>query len=264
MWHNVTQRELKKLESLDAYLIRRAFQANSKTSICLMMLELNIIPIRFIIILKRLLYLHHLLTREKLSLACQVLDQQIRKCGKGDWFKVCQKNIRDIGISQLFSNITSVSKSYYKKQLKFACENAAFTYLINQKDKLSKGKEINYNNFQMQNYFKSENNLNLKLMRQIFLLRVRNLPVKCNFPSQYSDVKCVINICEGDDSQSHLYFCDFVSPKNVITTRNINYNDIFMTDVSKQVTVTHIIMQKYQSRLNIMSPASGNPADPSV
>ena len=49
VWFNVTEREMKDLESLDSLLLSQALRTNSKTSQCMMLLVLRLEPIRHII-----------------------------------------------------------------------------------------------------------------------------------------------------------------------------------------------------------------------
>ena len=45
IWLNLTEKNLRSLESEDCQLLRSALMTNSKTSICLLMLELGLIPV---------------------------------------------------------------------------------------------------------------------------------------------------------------------------------------------------------------------------
>ena len=78
VWINTTEKDLTHLETLDANLISRALQSNSKTSKCIMLLELGLKPIRFYIMQKRMMYLHKLLTKGKNTLASKVLHSQMK------------------------------------------------------------------------------------------------------------------------------------------------------------------------------------------
>ena len=90
VWINVTEKELKQLEALDSLLLSRALLSNSKTSQCVMLLELGMKPIRYYIMKKRILYLHHLLMKGEKMLANQVLQAQMQKTLKGDFLPVCE------------------------------------------------------------------------------------------------------------------------------------------------------------------------------
>ena len=85
-------------------------------------------------------------------------------------------------------------------------------------------------------------------MRRIFQLRTRNLPLKRNFPNRYSEWSCVVPECDKEDSQSELFKCEYLEPNNMIGKGFLNYEDLFSNSVEKQVLVTSIIYEKYQSR----------------
>ena len=91
VWYNVTEKELKKLEAVDAYLHAKVLESNSKTSHCLMHLELGTIPLRYIMMKKRIMYLHHLLTNKRNSLVQEVLKAQMEKPMKGDFINLCKQ-----------------------------------------------------------------------------------------------------------------------------------------------------------------------------
>ena len=132
---------------------------------------------------------------------------------------------------------------------------AAFAFLLKQKEKLSKGKEIQYNQLKLQNYLKSGNNLSVEQMRIIFMIRSRNLPVKRNFSKQFPDTKCVIPQCQGQDSQIHLFYCECIDNTNIISTLHTSeYSDIFSENIIKQTLSMQILMKKYEGRQKFLSP----------
>ena len=109
VWVNTTEKDLTHLESLDANLISWALQSNSKTSKCIMLLELGLKPIRYYIMQKRMMYLHKLLTKGKNTLASKVLQSQMKNALKGDWYKECLKDMKELKFSR--ENIESFTKN---------------------------------------------------------------------------------------------------------------------------------------------------------
>ena len=136
VWVNTKEKELSQLESLDANHITRALQSNSKTSKCIMLLELGLKPIRYHIMNKRMMYLHKLLTTERKTLASKVLQEQKRKTLKGDWYEDCLKDMKELKLTP--ENIESFSKKGMKRALKEAIDKAALNFLLKQKEKQSK------------------------------------------------------------------------------------------------------------------------------
>ena len=91
--HNITKKDINRLESLDRQLIVKCLETSAKTVTCIMMLDLALIPIRFLIMKKRILYFHHLLKSDEQNLARQILIQQIANPLKKDWIMEVKKDL---------------------------------------------------------------------------------------------------------------------------------------------------------------------------
>ena len=98
-----------------------------------------------------------------------------------------------------------MSKYKFKKIVREACQKFAYRYLIEQKNKLSKGKNLIYNELKTHNYFKPGTVLGQDDMKQIYLLRTQNVMVKTNFPGMFPNDKCVSSLCMEKDSSSHVF-----------------------------------------------------------
>ena len=96
-------------------------------------------------------------------------------------------------------------------------------------------------------------------MRRIFQLRTRNLPIKRNFPNKISDLSCVVPECDKEDSQAELFKCPYLEPKYAVGQRDIEYEDLFSNSVEKQVLVTQIMYEKYNSREKYISSSQEDP-----
>ena len=149
-----------------------------------------------------------------------------------------------------------MTKQAIKKVLNERIEEAAYQHLTRMKNTQSKGRELVYKSLKRQNYMRAESRLAVETMCKIFQIRSRNLPVKCNAPGRYDDRKCVVTECNGEDSQRDLFSCRFLEPINMLTADSFPYDDIFSNDVNKQVRVTQIIFQKYQSRAKYLASLS--------
>ena len=72
-WINITKSDILKLEKPDTILQRKVLSALGNPSKAFTMLELGIIPIKYIIMKKRLLFLHYILKEDKDSMISKVL-----------------------------------------------------------------------------------------------------------------------------------------------------------------------------------------------
>ena len=148
--------------------------------------------------------------------------------------------------------------------VKKACDRAFYIQLLAEKCKLSKGKEIRYDNFQVQPYLRSESKLSSEESCKILKCRIRDLDVRDNFPNAYADRSCPFPQCESPESQLHLSTCQYYSDSSVIPN-GLKYEDLFESDIEKQFQVMSILMKRVSIR-NKLFPAHtssrGWPVDP--
>ena len=140
----------KVLEKVDEKLMRKVLDCPSKTPIHLMYLELGWLPIRFIFQSRRLNFLKYILDQKDTSLTKQMFNEQKHKPNKHDWVKSVENDLKKLKIKSSYEEISSMTKSSFKKIVKEACEENALRYL-----KLhikSKGKEIIYNQMALRHY----------------------------------------------------------------------------------------------------------------
>ena len=124
---------------------------------------------------------------------------------------------------------------------------------MSEKQKLSKGKNLNYPSLQTQNYLKSGTGLSTQDLKQIYSVRTRNLFLKTNFPGMFSDDQCVNTNCEERDTEFHLFYSECFNNGNTIVQSDLEFDDIYSNNVQKQKIIKDIIVDKYQRRLNIVS-----------
>ena len=74
IWYGVTKQELEKLEQVDEMFLRNLMECSYSVPKDLLYLELGVLPIRYIIQTRRLLYLHHVLQQEKESLLYKIFQ----------------------------------------------------------------------------------------------------------------------------------------------------------------------------------------------
>ena len=266
--HNLTKNDVKKLESLDNQLISKIMETSTKTSICLKMLELGLLPITYIIKKKRILYFQKLLKSDKRNLAKSILMTQMKKPKQGDFSKYLKKDLEEIGMDSLNVNdFERFSKNEFKKVVTMRIKQAAFKFLTSEKSKQTKGSLIKYNKLELQSYLKSTSGINAFEAKQIFNLKSDNLDVAKNFSNHYSKSACILDKqCPGEDSQIHYYECQYMS-HDILTNQmsQISYEEIYGEDVNKQAFIMRIIMKAYKRRNEIITSSfdfRNDPADP--
>ena len=89
------KKDIEYLDKIDLFLARKALKLSSRSTRCLILLELGIIPIEFIIKRKRIIYLHTLLTSDISSLARNVFIKQWEKPIRGDFACLVKQDMEE-------------------------------------------------------------------------------------------------------------------------------------------------------------------------
>ena len=216
------------LESLDNILWSKVFQSPSTTASESYFCELNIIPMRFIIITRRLMYYWTILNKETNQLVKQVFNLQSKVQIQNDWIYLVQADLGHLGISMETDEIMSLSKEAFRKivnvKIRAPCDN----YVEQMIKKHSKTKGLTIGLDEIQPYLTSKQ-LSVKMKQTLFSLRVRSANTKVNYRNKFlSDLSC--RYCDSSEQEdySHLLKCE----KLIVTDE--------MKRESQRVSVQHI------------------------
>ena len=125
-WYNMTNKQLESLESVDILYMRKIFNSHSKTARENYFLETGKLKMRYVISKKRLMYLHHILTRDKSELIYKVYKSQSVKITKGDWYGMIQSEKQRYNIQLSDEQISMMNKQLFKRILDQNVEKVAF------------------------------------------------------------------------------------------------------------------------------------------
>ena len=128
-WYGLTNDEMRELECVDEFLLRKILQGHSKTPLELLYLETGAIPIRYIIKARRLTYLRNILSRDKNELISRVYFGQKRKPLKDDWYLTVKNDLEELNIQLSENELIRMPKNKFKKFLRAKISEAAFKYL---------------------------------------------------------------------------------------------------------------------------------------
>ena len=65
IWYNISELEYRKLEQTDEMLLKEILKCSSQIQLKVLYLELGLMPIRFIILMRGVIYLQHILKQQK-------------------------------------------------------------------------------------------------------------------------------------------------------------------------------------------------------
>ena len=250
-WHGVTLKQINSLESIDEALLRGILKSHSKTPKEFLYLELGVLPLRWILAQRRIMFMKHIETRHDEDLLKKVYLAQKENKTRGNLVELVTKDLKSLQIS--YDEVTSslVSKEQLKKKLKARATNVAFEYLKTKPLTHTKVKSIGYSQLEMQHYLyksdlSSEEIVTLAAFRPQCVKGIRN-----NFKKMYgNNIICPL-VCDSTaiDTQDHLISCTKLI-RDIDDRKLIKIQDIYGQLEKQEVAAT--LLTKLIKRRNTM------------
>ena len=266
-WHAVSDTEMKMLETVDESLLRALVNAHSKTPLEFLYLEAGVVPIRFIISTRRLIYHQTILKRNNIELTKRIYEEQKINPTRGDFSELIKEDFRMIDIPQNDELIKNTNTHTYKLFIKSRVKSKAFEFLNTKLKKHSKVQHIKYDKLEMQMYMVSPLFSNCDV-NMLHALRSRGTECKVNFKQKYQHTSLKCSLCGlEDEDQKHLLTCNVIlkywKSKN-ISVRKSDYEDIFSKDIRKQKEITTIFRELFEIRTKLQNNSQAAPSSSSM
>ena len=248
-WLGLTLADMEQLEQVDEMLMRKILEVGQGCPKEMLYLELGCIPLRFTIMMRKLMFFHYLLNEEPDCLIHQVLQAQIRNPSKNDFIVDVESTLNDLDIHLSKEDIKSCSKESLHKFVKQQVVEKALLFLNKIKQKHSKVLHIKHESLKMQDYLMPENIRSTKLSKFLFSARCRMLDVKTNFSNMYPEnKKCKLG-CDKLDSQEHIMECQYLDDNDItVINDDVEYSDLFSSHVEKQLKVASVLEKRFMRR----------------
>ena len=198
-WSGVSQKHLARLEVVDTALLRKLTGSHSKCPTEFHHLETSTWKIRHHLTYLRLMYHHHILSREKNETIRKIYEKQKTECSKGDWYELLKEDFTFIEYELNEEEIISTPKGIYKNKIKKLVNKAAYKYFLNLKETHSKLDEIVYSKFELQPYLTTKM-LTQKQKELLYLLRSKCHSSKMNFRKLHrANLTCIFQCPVNED-----------------------------------------------------------------
>ena len=251
VWYGLTKDDINQLEVVDHSLLRRILSAPACSPTPMLYLELGVLPIKYVIMIRRLMYLQYLLQEKDDSLLLRVYKAQSDNPDKGDWVEQIKKDIEETKLNIPMDEIKAMSIEVFRAKVVAGVRNAAYKYLCTEKLKMSKIMYVKHIKFEFQKYL-NPSVLDIDEAKLMFQLRSRMVDVKVNYSNRYEDTLCPVCDVEND-TQEHVFKCTkLLQSKNILVASDILYTDIFKSDVKKQSAALRMFKCLWTERKKIM------------
>ena len=250
--YGLKKTHIETLEAVDKLFWRKVFQCPVTTPSEVFFLETNTIPVRHVVMARRLMYYWNILQMDDTELVKKVfIAQKISPC-KDDWIHQICEDLSECGISLTEDEIKKMKKYSFSKLVNERTKDVSVKYLLSLKMKNNQQKSKSKNIWpseSMKEYLKTSQ-ISTEDKRLLFSMRCRVNDLKSNYKSKYqNNMKCSLCSSNEEESEVHLLRCD-----NIITEQDVKhdineveYLDIF-SDLKKQIRAVKLWKRIFRIR----------------
>ena len=245
-WSGLTEKHLARMEVVDSSLLRRLTGGHSKCGTEFHHLETGTWKLRHHISYLRIMYHHHILTRENSETIKKIYNKQKEYIVKGDWLELLKADFNFLNITIGEKDIASTPKSAYKKKIKGLMNKSVFEYLMNIKRSHTKLNNVTYKHLKIQSYLATKN-INNKEKELLYNLRSTCHSSKNNFRKMNkNNLNCIFKCPQVEDQKHSFTNCTPIL-KNIENGYHTTYEDIFGT-LTEQTNIIHTFLKIEEKR----------------
>ena len=249
--YGITNAHIQTFEECDKSLFTQLFGVPISCSYEAFFYETGALPVRHILIGRRLIYYWTLLNKSDDELVKKVFNIQKKFPVRGDWIKQIESDLLQLKIEQSESEIKCMKKEEFKKLVKEKLETMASNFLEDLKENHSKTEKLF--EYKLQNYLTSQN-LSTEQKKLLFSLRTRSIHVKTNYRNKYK-FNMFCSLCDDkteEESELHLLRC-LSTVAEVGQIGDSKYEDIFSPDGTRQDKITEIFRKIFRIRKTLVN-----------
>ena len=250
-WPNCSVTRIESFERIEQSFIRKLLQAHSKTPIECFYLELGILPFRFHLMMRRIMYLNTILLRDENEITKKVVMCEKELGIQGGFYAQAKADMDYLSIPEEIVNMTDKEK--LKDILTWNAKTKAYDYLIEKARGHSKVEEKIYTNCDgCKHYYDSR--FTPDLINNLFRFRSRTFLVKNNFRNNYRNSNILCPLCQqSDDTQEHIFEC-----RNIISQYGkqctFQYTDIYSENIDILLGVALELKNLVDIRQKLLDP----------
>ena len=250
-WPNCSIKRVEKYERIEQAYFRRILNAHSKSPIESIYLEIGVLPFRFHLMKRRIMYLSTLMKRDDNDFTKKFVMVQMTDGLEGDFYPQTKRDMISLNISD---EDLLLSKQKLKEFLQTKVNSAAFTYLMEKARSHSKVKDELYVNCKGCDFY-GDRRFSPELSSLIFKFRTRTFMVKNNFRNNYTNTDIMCPLCGNEeDTQEHLLRCEKIN----INDDEGEYIDVYSNDASILLNIAMKLKAIVEKRNRLLNPEDVN------
>ena len=252
VWHSLTQQQVSVLEQVDRKYLRCILKSHSKVAIECIYFEAGVMPLKYDIMQKRMMYLWKILHLDEEEVISRVYRSQSNSSHVGDWVRLVAKSKEDLDLEYSDEDIKTLSKNKFARIVQEKVKKFALFEMNELKNKHEKSKYLKSSKFETSDYLKDER-FTKEECQLLFKLRSQTLNIKVNFPKQHDDIWC--QVCKlFPESQAHLLNCpEIVLELNLVSDVNEKLDEkMIYGDTHDKLKIVKIYKQIMETRKTML------------
>ena len=215
-------------------------------------IESGKLPIRFLVMTRRIMYYWHILQREDDELIHRFMSAQQIWTDKNDWVAKVKKNMSEIQLNLTDVQIKALSNEEFKRKVKLKVEIFAYKYVKKLQHSHSKTSELEFDSFCPSEYLVSPY-LSKDQVKLLYKLRNYMIDVKLNFGSMHKENPWCRTCFMVKETQQHLLNCPVIIKRleNVINLSSMRHCMLFK-EIEKQIEITNVFSVIIETRTKII------------
>ena len=261
-WPHCSEGRVALFERAEQSLFRKVLSAHSKTPVECLYLELGIVPFRFHLMKKRIMYYQTIMKRDENEITRLVVCRQKERKLKGDFYPQVLEDMNYLNINE---DDISGSKDVLKAKIEKAVDTNALKFLLQKAESHSKVRSSLYSDLKGMEYMEDQR-FHPEVVNMLFQFRTRMYNVKNNFRSNYKQSNILCPLCKKEeDTQEHMFTCQVINSnceeKQCQENQAIGYEDIFTKDLNQLLKAAHLLQALVKTRAELEEEMLSNDAE---
>ena len=255
-WHGMKNSQTEAFEKADEALLRGLVMGHAKVPIPALYLETGMMPTRFVLACRRVLYLQTILQRAPEELTRRVFEAQKEDPTDGDFCLQVKEDLEMLQINLNEEEIRCMKKNHFKTIVKDKSKHAAFKFLLQQQATKSKMSSLKYSSLKTQPFMESKL-FSWEEAALLMALRTRTVRgVRGDFKGMYPDTRCPLPGCLEEDTLPHILVCQVLARHRGTALPVITYSDVFSMDIHKQKQTTTTYKELLDTRAELLDQSA--------
>ena len=181
-WSNISENDYKQLQNAQLSFLRRVMEVPKSTPVAATFLEFAILPIRYEIEKRQLLFLKRILSRETCDPLLVTYEQMLKLSSEPNWVNGVL-DLRQKYNLPLNTNIQNMSSQTWKSLVVGTIKKQAFSQLSHECSTNAKTRHLAYGRLQKSPYISL---IGPHIVRVLFRTKLRMFGLKTNFKRKYT------------------------------------------------------------------------------